>query len=237
LCQLPDTLGGVSLHGSAHVSGAALSSASYEIQVRTRDRLVGEVQHSALAMVQKNLIEERAFAVVPVPRLLPDLLGTGQSSPGPVARPPSLLVIGDVDFDAAPGKLDLRIAESPGSAVVIGTAPLNRAGALGQWSRLPGAGAESAAIQKLFRQRFPDAAFTELTGSQATEGTLRTDAPRHRYLHFATHGFFAPASLKSILATASRPQRNDAIWVARPAASLPGCGSQDGDGQLVEGPR
>src|SRR5205823_2323949 len=45
------------------------------------------------------LIHEYAFATVPVPQLLPELLRGG---PGRPADPASL-VVGDIDFDALPG--------------------------------------------------------------------------------------------------------------------------------------
>jgi CHAT domain-containing protein len=43
---------------------------------------------------------------------------------------------------------------------------------------------------------------TELRDDEATETAVRSQAPKHRYLHFATHGFFAPAEVRSALAPA-----------------------------------
>ena len=43
---------------------------------------------------------------------------------------------------------------------------------------------------------------------EPTENAIRKEAPAHRYLHFATHGFFAPAKLRSALAEASRAWRD-----------------------------
>ncbi len=50
-----------------------------------------------------------------------------------------------------------------------------------------------------------------LRKEQATEDAIRNQAPKHRYLHFATHGFFAPPELKSALAAASKTGKPDEI--------------------------
>jgi tetratricopeptide (TPR) repeat protein/CHAT domain-containing protein len=183
------------------------------------------------------LIEERAVAVLPVPQLLPELLK--QAAP---AGKPSLLLVGDVDFNAAPGaptpaeslldKVQRNGArETTGSGVPpprqsppdgpqpprpgnSDTAPATAAtprsaprGGLRQWPALAGTGAEVAAIRESFRKGFGPAPVHELRGKEPTEDAIRQQAPKHRYLHFATHGFFAPPTLRSALATASRAER------------------------------
>jgi CHAT domain-containing protein len=62
-------------------------------------------------------------------------------------------------------------------------------------------------VNKLFRKRFPRGRLTKLAGTEATEAAVRRQAVRHRYLHFATHGFFAPPALRSALAAASRAEK------------------------------
>jgi CHAT domain-containing protein len=42
-----------------------------------------------------------------------------------------------------------------------------------------------------------------ISGREATEEAFRKNAPKHRFLHLATHGYFAPPSLRSALATAN----------------------------------
>ena len=54
------------------------------------------------------------------------------------------------------------------------------------------------------------AVVTDLREDEATEAEVRQQAPRHRYLHFATHGFFAPKELRSALTAASRGKDGDA---------------------------
>lgn len=45
----------------------------------------------------------------------------------------------------------------------------------------------------------PAGVVADLRGPRATEAALRRAAPGRRYLHLATHGFFAPSRLKSVL--------------------------------------
>ena len=46
-----------------------------------------------------------------------------------------------------------------------------------------------------------------LSGQLATEQALREQAPQHRYLHLATHGFFAPPEIRSALAPRKPDER------------------------------
>jgi CHAT domain-containing protein/tetratricopeptide (TPR) repeat protein len=126
------------------------------------------------------LLEERALAVVPVPQWLPELLAASGEP-----APPSLLAIGDVDYGAPPGKP--AEASSP------------RAGALAEWAPLSGTGREVAAVHLAFQRRFKGGRAEVLQEEQATEGAFRAEAPKYRWLHIATHGFFAPPSLRSAL--------------------------------------
>jgi CHAT domain-containing protein len=115
---------------------------------------------------------------------------------------PSLLLVGDVRFDGLPGL--------PGSAIVAQAAPrATRAGALFHWSELPGTQAECEAIKQSFQGRFPKSVVRELRRDDATEAAVRREAPRSRFLHFATHGYFAPPQLRSALAAVSRSDANE----------------------------
>jgi CHAT domain-containing protein len=79
------------------------------------------------------------------------------------------------------------------------------------------------AIKDSFEERFPKGAVTLLREQEPTESAIRHQAPKHRFLHFATHGFFAPAELKSAL-TSQPPPRPSATFAASTiafAAALP----------------
>jgi CHAT domain-containing protein len=50
-----------------------------------------------------------------------------------------------------------------------------------------------------------------LRRDQATEAAVRKEAPQHRWLHFATHGFFAPKELRSALAPDPKRAKSGAV--------------------------
>ena len=82
------------------------------------------------------LIEDVAIATVPIPRLLPEVL-----QPDVAAKaPPSLLLVGGVDFGADPGRID-QMAMDRSAA---------RASGMLSWPPLPGTIAEVAAIKKSY---------------------------------------------------------------------------------------
>jgi CHAT domain-containing protein len=136
------------------------------------------------------LLEEVPLAVVPVPQLLPELLAARESDAG---SEPSLLLVGDVDFGAAPGLADARSTSR--------SAPRgSRAGALPAFDSLQATREEILAVRDSFEQRFPGGTVKALRRDQATEAAVRQQAPKHRWLHLATHGFFAPPQLRSALA-------------------------------------
>ena len=135
----------------------------------------------------KYLIEEYAIAVLPVPQLLPELSavrGTGQ---------PRLLVLADVQYGGPVGGGEL--------VAMARSAPRGmRAGERMIWGELPGTRLELVSIKDSFQRAFRQAPpVTELRECGATEDAVRRRAPGHRYLHFATHGFFAPPSVRSSL--------------------------------------
>lgn len=184
------------------------------------------------------LIEDVAIAVVPIPRLLPELLAA-KPSPAASAAPsdhgssthestvqppvkstvqppveaasgggagdvePSLLLIGDVNFDADPGRPLGAVAESPPRGTRSGR-PLH-------WPALPGTRTEIVSIADSFEQQFPDAKLKKLRDANATKTEVVALLDRYSYVHFATHGFFAPTEYKSALAAASRGSSPGAI--------------------------
>ena len=126
------------------------------------------------------LIEDGyAFATVPVPQLLPDLLTASATQPAP-----SLLAVGGVDYGTAPAA---PAAAGPGRPAVGEFRPL--ANTLG----------ETDSIASRFRERFPQGTAAGLAKRKATKAAFVELAPKHRFLHVATHGFFADESQPSAL--------------------------------------
>jgi CHAT domain-containing protein len=133
------------------------------------------------------LIEDLAIGVLPVPQLLPEL--TAPAAPADGASP-SLLLIGNVNHDAAPGH-----AESGRLSRLAG-----RAERTARWPPLPETGAEIAAIREAFEKRFPHDRWKSRGGDEAVVDRVRAELGRYRYVHIATHGFFAPSEVPSVLA-------------------------------------
>ncbi len=111
------------------------------------------------------------------------------------ARSRSLLVVGGVDYalaeaTPAPGSAGTQVAAR--SAPVAGTGLSLR--------ELPGTMVEADAIVKLFGDETPgDGRVVRLSGARATKGRVRTSLPGKRYLHLATHGYFAAPEVASAL--------------------------------------
>jgi CHAT domain-containing protein len=130
------------------------------------------------------LLEDLALAVVPVPQAIPSLLA-------PVNKerrlPPSLLVVGGVDFDKI-GKSE-PVADDR-------SAPR---GKLKSWGKLEATRGEALAVKDSFGRLFRGRTVTDLWEGEATKKAVREAAPRRRFVHLATHGFFAPPELKSAL--------------------------------------
>lgn len=130
------------------------------------------------------LLEERSICIVPVPQLLPDLLAEQHQSDAP-----SMLLIGDVDYDAElvdPSNQQLATAM--------------RSGLFGEWKALPETRTELVTVGDSFDLTFPDGRLRKLRQHLASEATFRAEASQYRWLHLATHGFFAPPDKHSALA-------------------------------------
>ncbi len=141
----------------------------------------------------KYLIEDVSIAIVPFPSMIPEimsrsgLLQTDADSDVKRDSKGSLLIVGDVDFGASPGGSDAP-AESRSTAI---------RGKRDNWQRLPATRAEALAVRDSFESQFTDNKVEFLRGSQATESAVRIKSQSHRWLHFATHGFFATAPERS----------------------------------------
>ncbi|WP_437202919.1 CHAT domain-containing protein [Planctomicrobium sp. SH664] len=156
------------------------------------DGIVSRIPFAALPgdNPDKYLIEEKAFALIPVPRLLP---GSRQDAANP-NETQGLLALGAVDFD--------QRTDAPPTG---GHSQLAmRAGGMQQWSSLPATRAEIVTIRDSFETRFPDDRVRMLRGAEATEDVVSQQMEKCRFLHLATHGFFSPPDVKSALVADGR---------------------------------
>ena len=139
----------------------------------------------------KYLIEERTMAIVPVPQLIPDLI----QETGRKQLQKNLLLMGNVDYDLPSGDAGRKSPVKPrqfgrvrGEGIVRSPPPL------------PGTRAKSLRSRRCTASR---SAVRSLRRWRSLRRTGRPSGPRRaaQYLHIATHGFFAPASQRSALAS------------------------------------
>jgi CHAT domain-containing protein len=140
------------------------------------------------------LLEAWPIAVIAAPQILPELLADEDPLSEKVEKPQppgNMLALGGVNYDSAS-------AEAAGPKKAFARRAVRDASdAL--FTELPGAKGEIASIEKTYREVFGDAGILTLQGAAATEEALRREAPRHLYLHLATHGFFAAPKYQSAL--------------------------------------
>jgi CHAT domain-containing protein/tetratricopeptide (TPR) repeat protein len=119
------------------------------------------------------LLEERAFAEIPVPQLLPELL----ERKGREGSPQSLLLVGDIDYDADSGiPQDLLTARDAVGAV--------------KFVQFSGAKQEMVGIEDTYREKVRSGTLVRLSGQSATEAAFREAARKHQWLHLVTHAFY-----------------------------------------------
>jgi CHAT domain-containing protein len=140
------------------------------------------------------LVEERTIVVLPIPRLLPQLVASTEDERGK-SDPESLLVVGDVEYGGSPGQGDQLASRS---------APQSQS--LHSFGKLDHSAAEVATIQLAFSRHFKKAPVDLLLGEEATESAFRQQASTHRWLHLATHGFYDPPELHALGAAAAVAQ-------------------------------
>ncbi|MBL9080266.1 MAG: CHAT domain-containing protein [Planctomycetales bacterium] len=152
----------------------------------------------------KFLLEAYRLATIPVPQLLPALI----HDEGKREVEHELLLLGDVDYEAAPDG-----AKSPSTKKKRPLRPGEKSG-----NRAPAADAvfkplantagEIASIGTLYGRLYeiaPDDP-RSLAQAEATEANFRALSAKYRHLHLATHGFFAAAEHASALATSDEEQ-------------------------------
>jgi CHAT domain-containing protein len=153
------------------------------------------------------LIEDYSLVVVPAAQGVAwaSTHEQGSASPG-------MLVVGDVDYDrqkrgAAPWSSANNAMMSPSTAG-LGQAPRDERSAA--FSRLPGTAAELKSIADLYQSSFAGSA-QSLKGAEASEANLIEAAENHRYLHLATHGYFAAERFKSAMSRDFLAERSNGI--------------------------
>src|SRR5262249_53304805 len=128
----------------------------------------------------------------PVPQALPETLKPVDKSR---RLGPSLLVVGNVDYDKAG---TITRADKAGDR----GAPL---GVRRDWGRLPATFAEVASVSKSFSGLFEGGTITDLGKGKATKAKVREALGKVRYAHLATHGFFAAEDIKSAVGSEKQP--------------------------------
>jgi tetratricopeptide (TPR) repeat protein len=151
----------------------------------------------------ESLIASIVFATIPAPQLLPELIGSDGRAGAP-ARP-SLLAVGDISYDAKPGsesgqtgpldKLTTGPFDKPRTSFPRSVAL--RGSGKAHFENLEFAADEMNAVERLFADHFgkPD----QLRGPRATAQEFIAQAPGHRWIHIISHGFFAPAGIRSAM--------------------------------------
>jgi CHAT domain-containing protein len=135
------------------------------------------------------LLEAWTIATIAAPQSLPSLL----SQKLDLEVPSDVLMLGGVNYNEASDAVAVAKKEFRRRAAANPDAE----GKL--YAPLDGTFGELNTIKGKYEQIFARPKMTVLQGSGATEVALRREAPRHLYLHLATHGFFAPEHYRSAL--------------------------------------
>ena len=139
----------------------------------------------------RYLVETIYFSLLDSSRELARLHGKSVVNEG-------ALIVGGPDFDSEANR-ELRPARTGAPARVQAPAVASRLGQVrgaltaAHWAPLPGAAAEAKALGALFGAQSRTAGLQPklLLGATASEASWKALAPGRRYLHLATHGYFA----------------------------------------------
>lgn len=171
------------------------------------------------------LVEDVALGVVAAPYLIPQLLAHK-----PEATAPSLLTLGAINFDAQAPGLTVAAEDQTGengsrieadamqANVPLGVwrGPGESAGSstelAGMWpfGSLPGSRSEVDVVAGTFQDGAGAGTLRQLDGAAASEAAFRELVPNARYVHLATHGFFAGSGTGSVRA---EPVRRSAFGI------------------------
>jgi CHAT domain-containing protein len=132
---------------------------------------------------KRFLMQRIGVVTLPAPQLLPEWLPgkpeTNLILKGKTAQ--DLLVVGGVDYDHVPTATN---GETLGNTVE----KENRR----TFEKLGQSGPEAENVQRKFKRAFPDINSHSLTGIDASKDKFRQLVAQSRWIHLATHGFYAP---------------------------------------------
>lgn len=131
---------------------------------------------------REPLLAKYGISVVPSGAFLLEQLTTRSAAEPPAS---TVLLVGDVDFGNPP-------ANAKAELLVAGRSALLREGHR-YWSPLPASRTEIERIAELAEAR----SVVTLAGTRASVGSIAAEMPRARWVHLATHGFFAATALTS----------------------------------------
>lgn len=172
--------------------------------VWARDR-VPKVGH-ALLLGEVLRFEVRASLIE---RLLPRVTPREETT---------LVAFGGPDFERSPERSDVLssqtpIAAEPGATVAATSRPVGAAGWTRAFRPLPGSAEELAGVVAEFERGTHGAALV-FSGRRASREALLEFASRARWLHLATHGWFAPESVLSSVDVADAGRSSPVNWRA-----------------------
>jgi CHAT domain-containing protein len=153
----------------------------------------------------RYLIEDVSIGLVASASIVTEILRKGVDSPrrSDARATNSLLLVGDVDFDRriSGALVASNTAKTTGDPVVLAgvgglRGPATRTEGT-RWPRLDFTAKEIQSLEKSFTKAFAKGRVQTLRGASASENAFRDAAPRHRYVHLATHGFFSSADLRA----------------------------------------
>lgn len=155
------------------------------------DGVMGSVPFGALPGKEPDtyLLQDWPISVVPVPQAIPILLQEQRQYPRG-----NLLLLGNINYDA------LRAPDATQTAAIdFGTRSAARFGGGATFAKIEDTKIEIEALETRYKKNWGDKGITVLEELAADEAAFRKFAPEHRYVHVATHGFFAPPELRSAL--------------------------------------
>ena len=142
------------------------------------------------------ILEDHAVATIPHAPFLLDQLWSQDDK---TSRKPTAgaLVVGGVAFDDAPPAPAVRPPVGD-AARHRGEPPrADKSGEALKWLSLRGTELEADGLNKLARKQKLES--TLITGKDASTDRVLIELPKARFAHFATHGFFADPSFRSVL--------------------------------------